>query len=60
MNNTVNRKKRDEITCIQLPKVLRNRLANEGKKDETFADIVTKLLDRSCEESPMEGESVSE
>jgi len=63
MANSVNKKndkKRDEVTCIQLPKDLRNRLANEGKKDETFADIVTKLLDRPCEESPKEGESESE
>ncbi len=58
-NNTKNAKKRDEITCIQLPKDLRNQLAKLGSKDDTFADIITGLMERplSCERM---GESNSE
>ena len=42
--------KKDEITCINLPKPLRDRLAQEGKKRDTYADIITRMLDdvRSC------------
>ena len=54
-----NSKKRDEITCIQLSKDLRNQLAKLGSKDDTFADIITGLMERppSCERM---GESNSE
>ena len=50
-NNTKNAKKRDEITCIQLSKDLRNQLAKLGSKDDTFADIITGLMERpaTCE-----------
>ncbi len=44
--NTKNARKRDEITCIQLPKQLRNQLAKMGTKDDTFADIITNLMDK--------------
>lgn len=49
--NAKNTRKRDEITCIQLPKDLRNQLAKLGSKDDTFADIITGLIERpvSCE-----------
>ena len=58
-NNTKNARKRDEITCIQLPKDLRNQLAKLGSKDDTFADIITGLIQRpaTCE---IMGESNSE
>ena len=51
MKNGKNNKKRDEITCIQLPKELRNQLAKLGTKDDTFADIITGLMERpaTCE-----------
>ena len=57
--NGKNNKKRDEITCIQLPKQLRNQLAKLGAKDDTFADIITGLMERppSCERM---GENESE
>ena len=58
-SNRKNGKKRDEITCIQLPKDLRNQLAKLGSKDDTFADIITGLIQRptACETM---GESNSE
>jgi len=43
--------KKDEITCINLPKTLRDRLAERGKKTDTFADIVGRLLDKPCDGS---------
>jgi len=59
IKNGKNSKKRDEITCIQLPKDLRNQLAKLGTKDDTFADIITGLIQRptTCETM---GESNSE
>jgi len=55
--NAKNTRKRDEITCIQLPKDLRNQLAKMGNKDDTFADIITNLMDKPCSEM---GENNSE
>jgi len=55
--NAKNARKRDEITCIQLPKQLRNQLAKMGTKDDTFADIITNLMDKPCSEM---GENESE
>jgi len=56
--NGKNNKKRDEITCIQLPKDLRNQLAKLGAKDDTFADIITGLIERpaTCEMGESESE----
>ena len=43
--------KKDEITCINLPKSLRDRLAEKGNKNDTYADIITRMLDSSCNKS---------
>ena len=51
MANKENSHKRDEITCIQLPKELRDKLADMGKKTETFADIVRRLVDSPCQKT---------
>lgn len=36
--------RKDKNTCIQLSKETRNKLAEFGKKDDTFEDIVTNLM----------------
>ena len=41
-------RKKDEITCINLPKALRDRLAEKGNKKDTYADIITRMLDSLC------------
>ena len=33
------------VTCVRLSRNTRNRLAGEGSKDETFDDIINKLID---------------
>ena len=38
-------KKRDEITCVQLSKETRNKLAEMGKKSDTFEKIILNLMD---------------
>ena len=43
-----NASKKDEITCINLPKALRDRLAEKGNKKDTYADIITRMLDSPC------------
>ncbi len=48
-NNGKNGKKRDEITCVQLSKDTRNKLANLGKKSDTFESIILGLMDRPAE-----------
>jgi len=40
------------VTCVRLSKNTRNRLAGEGSKDETFDDIVNKLIDDNLKETP--------
>jgi len=42
-------KKRDEITCVQLSKDTRNKLAERGKKSDTFEKIILKMMDKSEE-----------
>ena len=37
--------KKDKITCIQLSKETRNRLAEMGGKNDTYEDIVKALID---------------
>ena len=49
-NNGNNIRKKDEVTCIQLPKKLRDDLAEKGKKSETFADIIRGLMETPCAE----------
>ncbi len=34
-----------EITCIKLSKETKNRLDQRGKKQDTYEDLVKKLLD---------------
>ena len=54
-----NRRKKDEITCVQLSKKTRDQLAELGTKKDTFEKIILGIMERpaSCE---IEGESVSE
>ena len=54
-----NNRKRDEITCVQLSKQTRDKLAELGNKKDTYEKIILGLMGRpvSCE---MDGESVSE
>ena len=44
-------KEQEEITTIKLKKGTRNRLGIRGNKTETYDDIVTKLLDKTEEET---------
>ena len=39
-------KKRDEITCVQLSKQTRNKLAGMGRKSDTFEKIILNLMDK--------------
>ena len=54
-----NGKRKDEITCVQLSKKTRDKLAELGKKKDTFEKIILGLMVRStsCE---IEGENESE
>jgi len=40
------------VTCVRLSRNTRNRLAGEGSKDETFDDIINKLIDDNQKEIP--------
>ena len=42
------------VTCVRLSRNTRNRLAGKGSKDETFDDIVNKLIDENQKEIPSE------
>ncbi len=58
--NGKNVRKKDEITCIQLSKETRDKLAELGKKKDTFESIIVNLMDdKPCGEN-MVGESESE
>jgi len=60
-NNRNNTRRKDEITCVQLSKETKNKLADLGKKSDTFEKIILSLLDRpeSCGKN-MVGENESE
>lgn len=36
--------KKDDNTCIQLPKKLKDELASMGAKNDTYADIIKDLM----------------
>jgi len=55
--NGKNGKKRDEITCVQLSKETRDKLATLGAKKDTFEDIILNLIDSPCKQT---GENESE
>ncbi|NWJ84372.1 hypothetical protein HX854_06580 [Marine Group I thaumarchaeote] len=40
------------VTCVRLSRNTRNRLAGKGSKDETFDDIINKLIDDNQKEIP--------
>jgi len=39
---------KQEQTCLRVTKATRNRLAELGTKNQTFEQIVTKLLDKQA------------
>jgi len=41
-------KRKDEITCIQLSKNTRDKLAELGTKNDTFEDIILKQMNKPC------------
>jgi len=45
---------KSQVTCVRLFKNTRNRLADEGSKDQTFDDIINVLIDNNHEESSSE------
>jgi len=45
-------KRKDEITCIQLSKETRDKLANLGTKTDTFESIILKQLEKPCASKP--------
>jgi hypothetical protein len=45
-------KRKDEITCIQLSKQTRDKLANLGTKTDTFESIILKQLEKPCAVKP--------
>jgi len=51
MKNHISRSK-GLVTCVRLSRNTRNRLASEGSKDETFDDIINKLIDDNKKEIP--------
>jgi len=48
--NGKNTTRKDLITCVQLSKETRNRLAELGTKKDTFEDIILNLMDTPCGE----------
>jgi len=50
MNNHNGKRKKDEITCIQLSKETRNKLAEIGSMNDTFESVILDLMNRpeSC------------
>ncbi|MEK0320698.1 MAG: hypothetical protein QQN52_03970 [Nitrosopumilus sp.] len=46
-----NSKSKGLVTCVRLSRNTRNRLASEGSKDETFDDIINKLIDDTKQEN---------
>ena len=58
MANNSKPKRKNEITCIQLSRNTRDKLAELGTKDDTFEDIILKQMNKqSCATS---GESEEE
>lgn len=57
--NGKNARKKDEITCVQLSKETRDKLAELGSKKDTFESIIVNLMDdKPCgEKSAGENES---
>ena len=49
-------RKKDEITCVQLTKVTRDKLASLGSKKDTFEDIIVNLIDSPCTENSGESQ----
>jgi len=59
-SNGKNARKRDEITCVQLSKETRDRLAELGTKKDTFENIIVNLMEnKPCGENTI-GENESE
>jgi len=56
-SNNKTKKKKDEITCVQLSKLTRNKLAKLGTKEDTFESIILNLMDTPCGEEMGESES---
>jgi len=56
--NGKNARKRDEITCVQLTKDTKNKLAKLGNKADTFESIILGLM-KPCGEKTV-GENNSE
>lgn len=42
--------RKDLITCVQLSKETRNKLAQLGTKEDTFESIILNLMDKPCGE----------
>lgn len=61
-NNHINTmKKQDEVTCIQLTKETRNKLAELGKKTDTYESIILDLMSKPCpKHDEMEAENENE
>ena len=53
MKNSAGESKR-QVTCVRLSKDTRNRLADEGSKDQTFDDIINVLIDKNRHETSSE------
>jgi len=56
--NGKNARKKDEITCVQLSKETRDKLAELGNKKDTFESIILGLM-KPCGENTV-GENESE
>jgi len=49
--------RKDLITCVQLSKETRNKLAELGTKKDTFEDIILNLMDTPCSEEMGESQN---
>ncbi len=59
-NNSKNQIRKDLITCVQLSKKTRDKLAKLGTKKDTFEGIILNLMEeKPCGENEI-GESESE
>jgi len=54
------KKRKDEISCVQLTKDTKAKLDKLGMKSDTYESIILKMMDSSCVKNLGENEEDSE
>jgi len=52
LNGNGNRKRKDEISCVQLSKDTKAKLDELGTKKDTYESIILSLMDSQCVVKP--------